>query len=389
MKGIKEILLRTGFLICLAMTMLIISLPTEGTAVAGSVYGSVYEMPVPPAAGNCTRCHDPANHTMINCSKCHDEGKKTPQATLNGGHGGFFVSDTSKPFSTAPVENCLICHKYRTDGGYYYDTCSNCHPEIFGYTSPLTPNPNPRFPLDHTHDTTRLNVYKSQIENFTYTCESCHLQASNYGRIWWQAIPQHNLSTFGSVYSHQSSLSAGCENCHYTTLTTEHYQRTDPATGQPPDCFTCHSSVSPAVKLAIKTKDAACTACHNKVHNLNATPNIPADIPLYSGFRWSQPVPLATWAGESWVPAEFLPDGHLLISNRRSDVIGDQVWNFYNTQLPAKGWSTVDPAPAPGATGFRVKFTKGTASMLIWFYGGSDHANDPVLQQGARIEIIY
>lgn len=390
MKGVKEILLRTGFLICLGLLILIVLLPAEDAAVASSVYGSVYEMPVPLAAGNCTRCHEPADHPMSNCSKCHDEGKKTPAATLSGGHGGLNVSDSAKLVSTAPVGNCLTCHKYRTDGMYFYDTCSNCHPEKFGYTAALTPNPSPRFLLDHTHDSTRLNVYNSQVTpNFTFNCEMCHLQQASYGQKWWPAIPERDLTTFGSASRHQSALAASCGNCHTGALTTEHSGRTASSTGQLMDCYSCHSSTSPAVKTAIKTGNTNCASCHSRAHTQSLSSNIPADISLYSGFQWTHPLPLSTWTGEAWVPAEFLPNGHILISDRRTDVTGDQIWNFYKTDLTAKGWISVDPEPAAGSNNFRIKFTKGTVSILIWYYGGIYHTNEPVLPQGSRIEIIY
>jgi len=368
----KEIFLRTGFLILL--TFFIVSLPEATDAVSASVYSTIYEMPVSPAAGNCSRCHNPAAHPMNNCDSCHDQGQYEPGAVLTGGHGGLNVSDLAKRKSTAPVGSCMTCHTYTNE-------CMGCHPSYYGAANPvLTPDPNPRWPANYSHNATRIDNFVGMDK--TYKCEMCHIQT------WWPSIPQHNLATFGSVYNHSSSISGGCLQCHYTPLTTEHYQRTGP-TGQPLDCFTCHSNPAVSVQLAVKNNETGCGGCHNQAHNLNLTSNVPADIPLFSGFQWTPPVPLATWAGESWAPAEFLPDGYIMISNRRSDVTGDQVWSFYKTRLGAKGWSPVAPEPAPGANNFKVKFTKGSAGILLWYYGGIYHTNDPALQQGARIEIIY
>ncbi len=371
MRSIK--LIGTGFLIFLAL--LVFSPFSAATGAASAI-----EMPIPPAAGNCNKCHSPATHPMNNCSGCHDLGKFEPAAVLAGGHGGFIVSDRRKLLSTAPVGNCLACHSYTNE-------CMGCHPSFHGISNPvLTPDPNPLWAADYIHDATRINNFVGKDN--TYKCEMCHLQQQSYGRNWWPAIPQHNLSVFGTIYSHQSTIGSGCLQCHDAALTREHYQRKGPA-GLPLDCFTCHSSKDNTIRVAIKNRDTGCGACHKQAHNANLTPTIPAEIPLFNGFQWTPPIPLATWTGDTWVPAEFLPGGYRLISSRRSDVTADQVWNYYRSQLVAGGWTPFSPEPADNAKDFRVKFTKGQAGVLIWYYGGIYHSNDPVLPQGARIEIIY
>ncbi|MBE0447667.1 MAG: hypothetical protein IBX64_06160, partial [Actinobacteria bacterium] len=69
---------------------------------------------------------------------------------------------------------------------------------------------------------------------------------------------------------------------------------------------------------------------------------------------------------------------------------GDDVWNFYNAEMSANGWTLASSPPAAGSNFYSVTFTKGTRKAIIWFYGGEDHkVSSPVLATGYRIEILY
>lgn len=373
MVGIKkEILLRTSFLICIAFLLLTISSPLSSATVTTSVYPQ--DMPIPPPAGNCDRCHDFAKHPMNNCNSCHDLAKYEPQASiLAGGHGGLTVSDEGKAISTAPVGNCLVCHTYTNE-------CQACHPSFFGGATELIPDPNPRWPSNYTHDTTRIKRNYVGV-NDTYECEMCHVQNR------WSTIPQHDSTAFGSVYDHQGSIDSRCGECHDAALTREHYRRTDPATGNPLDCFTCHSSVNLQVQQAIAANNRQCSACHTQGHNLNIVSDLPGDVLLYPGLKWTAPLPLSLWQGEPWIEGDTA--GFRMVMSNRSNLSSDGVWAFYRDGMTARGWSVQSPEPVPGSPAFKATFVKGSARIIVWFYGSEDRSGQGTVSSGSRIEIIF
>ncbi|MHB1167479.1 MAG: hypothetical protein ACYC0N_02925, partial [Carboxydocellales bacterium] len=222
----SEHLFKTGLLVCMAFLLVAILAQLSAATVSSAAYP---EMPIPPPEGNCDRCHDYTKHPMSNCNACHDLAKKEPGATIFGGHGGFTVSDESKKISTAPIANCIVCHAYTNE-------CENCHPSYYSSNPPpLILDTNPRFTSDYTHGP--IDIKMNYIGVYaTYQCEMCHVQN------WWLTIPKHNNTTFGSVYDHQGSIDSRCGDCHDSALTREHFRRTNPANGNPLDCYTCHSN---------------------------------------------------------------------------------------------------------------------------------------------------
>ncbi|MHB9095849.1 MAG: hypothetical protein ACYC21_14380 [Eubacteriales bacterium] len=360
--------LKIWFLVCL--TVIVITLPSAATAATTTTPS---EMPIPAISGNCYNCHNAANHPISNCQLCHEHGKYEPDSTLEGGHGGLMMGAGSG--STAPVGSCLVCHAYTNE-------CENCHPSYYyGTPTPLIPDPNPRWPANYTHDATRIDNYVGQ--DYTYQCEMCHIQTE------WPDIPGHNPATFGSPGTHLSTTT-GCEECHYTALTTEHFQRNG-QNGQPLTCYTCHSSVSGAVRQAVKNGDTGCAACHNRVHGTDVLPNtltgIPADVLFYPGLKWTAPMPLSLWQGEPWVEGDTT--GLRTVISNRSALTGDTVWTFYRDGLTSRGWSTTSPVPAVGSTEFKVTFTKGSGLITVWFYGAEYHNGSGSVPTGSRIEIIF
>jgi transcription elongation factor Elf1 len=183
-------------------------------------------------------------------------------------------------------------------------------------------------------------------------------------------------------------LDGRCTTCHINNLFEEHLSNTKTQT-KTLTCDTCHSNTRSEVKEAIATGNKHCAACHQQGHNMSFSEPVPSDIPLYSGFRWSVSLNAGLWAGESWAD-EFSTGGKLLISNRRTDVTGDEVWNFYRTEMSANGWTLASDAPAAGSNFYSVTFTKGTRKAITWFYGGETHsASSPPVPSGYRIEILY
>jgi hypothetical protein len=116
---------------------------------------------------------------------------------------------------------------------------------------------------------------------------------------------------------------------------------------------------------------------------------IPADIPLYAGFKWSIPAEASLWGGEAWMPNEFLTGGKIIISDRRTDISGDAVWEFYVTEMQVNGWSLVSEVPDSGANSYPAEFSKGSRKAVIWFYGGETHGDVTVSTGGYRLEILY
>jgi len=353
-------------LLVLAILMLI-ALPLSVTAVE--------EMPIPATAGNCYRCHDPASHPASNCDGCHDKAVYEPSAGPPGGHGGLNVTDTSKLISTAPVGNCQVCHAY-TDP---WATCWNCHPSLFAGWGPppnLVLNPNTPWPEGYTHDSSRVDNFIGV--DTMYTCEKCHIQD------WWQSIPEHDTS-FGSPSTHLSSTT-GCQTCHSTPLTTEHYRHLDDTTGMPLDCFTCHSSPAAEVKAAVVNKNTGCNDCHSQLHTTSTIPSLPGDILLYPGLAWSSPIELSIWHGEPWV--EGNSSGYRVIFSNRSSLSGDEVWSYYRDSLTARGWSA--PAePTAIDSGFKAAFVKGSEKLAVWFYSAENPSGSRNVYPGSRIALVF
>lgn len=185
-----------------------------------------------------------------------------------------------------------------------------------------------------------------------------------------------------------TALDNKCTTCHINNLIGEHFNNPN-TQAQTWNCDTCHKSTNPVVVGAIVTENKHCAACHRQGHNLLFAETTPVDIPLYSGFQWSVPSDAFMWAGESWIPDEFISGGKVVISNRRTDITGGDVWAFYQSEMAGNGWTLTSDAPAAGSEFFSVTFTKGTHKAIIWFYGGESHTASPVQAGGYRIEILY
>lgn len=127
------------------------------------------------------------------------------------------------------------------------------------------------------HDVALRNIYANQSPPphfVAYSCSACHYTKSHEdgaiaGQPAWYPIDakyncnqchQHNPD---NVTAAHKTTTTGCQDCHSTVLTREHYRdgRVDEL-GSPINCFTCHTSSRPEVKQAITNKDTSCTACH-------------------------------------------------------------------------------------------------------------------------------
>ncbi|KNZ70537.1 putative multiheme cytochrome c [Thermincola ferriacetica] len=365
---------------------------------AVEVTGELIGPPLPPSEpNNCKQCHAgyPVVHPMNNCFGCHGDNE--------------------------PLQDCAFCHptwQTHSDGSVLekYE-CEFCHNPTYSYKIPAHGDINVIHTADVSADCEKCHdrnltvehpKYADPVTLVPYDCNTCHqstketVQQAIYNR-------QTNCSAcHGPTSGHEemhvtTALDANCTTCHINSLTQEHLNnpktQTDPVTGQAKSwtCDTCHASTQPAVVGALSTGNRQCAACHREAHNIMFAETVPADIPLYRKTvgdvvytQWTQPQDASLWAGESWMPDEFLVGGKVVISNRRPDHIGDTVWNFYKTELAAQGWTLASEAPMPGANFFNVTFRKDKHKVMIWFYGGATHnASDQALPAGYRIEVIY
>jgi len=113
---------------------------------------------------------------------------------------------------------------------------------------------------------------------------------------------------------------------------------------------------------------------------------VPADIPLYPGFRWSTLMEASIFTGDSSIPSGY-DLGQVLISNWLTNVTADEVWNYYNNQtnklMTTLGWTLTSVAPAQGAASFTAEYKKGSRYVTIKCYNaGSQGA-------GYRLEMWY
>ena len=132
-----------------------------------------------------------------------------------------------------------------------------------------------------------------------------------------------------------------------------------------------------------------CSRCHSAAHDLLIAATAPNDIPLYAGVKWSLPFDAKIYAGEAWMPVEYLTGGKLLVSNRSTAITGKDIRDHYNTELTSSGWTLASTLPADESNYFDMTFTSGQRKVRISFYGGEDHNASPLVSSGYRLEILY
>jgi len=356
---------------------------------SGTVQVSTGSGTLPPPA-SCTDCHTgyPTSHPVNNCAGCH--GNNEPIQDCASCHTNWGAHSNGSFLSTYKCEYChnntysykIPSHPADIDGIHDTDLaadCQKCHQTSLSVEHPLhTDETGTEYDCRTCHASTVSEVVYA-IDNSLKNCDACHTQSGHQ--------EQHTTT----------ALDSNCTTCHINSLTDEHLNnpttQTDPTTGQikPWNCNTCHASTQATVVGAIDTANRQCAACHQAGHNMNFAEPVPESIPRYAGYTWTAPQNAFLWNGESWMPDEFLVGGKVIISSRRVDVTGDQVWAFYRDEMAALGWTLASDAPPAGANFFNVTFTgDNNHKAVIWFYGGLTHnASDEVLPAGYRIEIIY
>ncbi len=230
-----------------------------------------------------------------------------------------------------------------------------------------------RLDCDTCHAATAPEKVKAAIAAGATDCTACHDFASS-------GDPHEAVHT-------PSGLSWQCTVCHVDSLTQEHMTNWT-ASGYGVGCQSCHGSTNARAVWAIFAGDKRCSACHISAHGQGLAP-APTGIPHYPGYRWSAPIDSTLFAGESWLAPGFGTRGLVVLSDRRTDVGIAQVWAFYRDQMAAAGWSLASGAPVSGDTTFKATFTRGSHSVVVWFYGGEGHTASPVVSTGYRVEVLY
>lgn len=391
---------------------------------------------------NCAACHEGVSHTdgsvlvKFQCLFCHND--KYPDK-IPAGHG-----DISPIHDTALGSDCQACHNqnlsvehplHQDDNGVNYD-CSVCHSDSASQTVKeavsdgikdcsachgANPGDHEQY---HTPTGIEIGCTNCHIDSLTqehlnnpttqtgnsWTCDTCHGTDARQEVLDAISTGNKDCGACHSSANHQvvhqtTNLDDKCTTCHNNNLVDEHL--TNAETQSDPDdptklkgwtCDTCHASTNAVVVGAIATNNIQCAACHRSGHGFGFTENVLADIPLYqnaedpaypNGYIWSPPQDAFIWAGESWMPDEFLVGGKLVMSSRRTGVVAQEVYNYYFGALTAKGWVGTSTAPGFADNFFDVSFTKDRHKAKIIFYGGAYHDASPVVPGGYRIEILY
>lgn len=333
-------------------------------------------------SGGYTDCHvgyPEAGHPMNNCEGCH---------------GG-----------AQPIGECRGCHGYDQHSGSSLQNyfCDYCHNATYSYKIPVHPADNVAYHNTTTNmDTcgqchqTSLSVEHFQRKDSTgaaFTCQTCHNSTNPAVQL---AIANkqkdcgvcHGQATEHEAAHANSVLDNKCTSCHINSLTQEHL--TNEATQAAKlTCDTCHRNNNSSVANAINGADKNCAACHHQGHNLLFGEMVPNDIPLYDGFKWTMSIDAGIFSGDGWVPADYLTNGKLIISNRRGDIDGSKIWSFYENGMAALGWTLISAAPPEGSNNYKVTFTKGNRQATILIFNSDSPDLNQGTNRGNRIEILY
>ncbi|MDA8233752.1 MAG: hypothetical protein M0Z31_02905 [Clostridia bacterium] len=324
-----------------------------------------------PEAAKCYSCHTDLiwkSRAFNYCTYCHFDNVPSGYskyfswrhtgAGLYGGYNTFEnIEKTRHPINDkhlSTTKDCIKCHsRILTDEHFRPESHDNL---------------GKRINCDTCHTSVEPKVREAITKGNT-ACTACHLQTDH------EAV-------------HISGLNSNCQTCHKDSLTGEHLNNST-TTGRNYNCNTCHANTTKEIKRTITVKNLNCSGCHQKAHGIALADNVPADIPLYSGFQWIPPQEASIFIGDSTTPAGY-EAGQMILSNRRKDISIDQIWNFYNQQLSAKGWKIKTGVPAPGSPFFTAEFEKNNRRLTLKGYNTvkSDGTGE-TLNSGYRIEIWY
>jgi len=342
---------------------------------------------------------DDSSQKAVNrdCLKCHFNAAVLPEGPPEHAVYHIAVGSDNMDISGQPHQDCNTCHAdsrlfstiaelAKTPVSQRDYDCFICH--------------NGDFDMEPIH-TAAIDGEGTEIVDLHPGCSTCHAPGSQFSDIVSGIITdiESGADSYDCMECHSGEaldeghagiIDSNCtKTCHKAALTEEHLDNPISQAGnqdEPLSCGTCHNTNDVQVRVAITTGNTDCTACHNFAHNFNIIQQAPNDIPLYPGFQWSSPQSAEIWAGEPW-----MPDGYegamLLISNRRTDVTREGIWNYYKQEMSVNGWTL--PSVNLATDFFTAEFVKNKRKVTIFFYGGENHATAPVVTSGYRLKIMY
>lgn len=238
-----------------------------------------------------------------------------------------------------------------------------------------------------------LSVYGAAT-TYTMNCDTCHLSSDN---IVQTAIANHDTNCLACHPAlpdhdtpHNGGLDNNCQTCHLPKLTQEHLDNPKTAAVHKYDCKTCHSSSAARVQRAIVSGNISCAACHPTLptHKVGIADQVPADIVLYPGFAWSNPMEAALFAGEPTIPYDY-EQGRVVFSNRKTDVTCLQIRQYYKTEMAAAGWTVGPDNDPPFMTSAVIQFTKEDRKVFMRVFNTENVDGSGQQDLGYRIELWY
>ncbi len=342
---------------------------------------------------NCKHCH--TGYTEQFCGYCHNGdasdialGTATPDPSIGAGKECLSChSPTPNAIGPATASNAGVIHQINTgieplslnpENVVTHDilplhnvdnpSCVKCHSSYLTREHNRVSKAGVQLDCSTCHNSTKPEV-KAAVTYKDTNCSACHTSA-------------------GHQAQHASTLDANCQTCHSTTLIDEHLNNQKTTGGKNFDCDTCHANTGTAVKRSIANHNRSCTGCHTQAHNISLVDTIPADIPLYDVFQWSSALEASIFAGDPATPNGYAA-GQLVLSNRKADVTTPQVWNYYQEQLAAKGWTAGSGAPATGASYFATEFQKDGRFLLVRCYNTVLGDGTGGNSSGYRVDLWY
>lgn len=324
----------------------------------------------------------------------------------NNGTGRTYVTNTADIIFSPPAEKVKIIHTYTGYSISYVEaeakldnwvvtpqdsiTCATCHVSASHQSFHST---------DTVLETSCQACHKTNLvtdhqeKNASIICDTCHKSSRQEVK---DAVANGNKNCTACHASsdhetvHSDTLDSNCQTCHTATLTTEHLNNEKTTGGKNYTCDTCHSNTSKQVKRSIASGDISCAGCHttSQTHNIQLADQVPADIPLDSGFLWSAPMEASLYTGEPTTPTGY-DNGQMILSKRRANVTAAQVWSWVYGQFTAKSWVLNSPAPAENPGSFSVEFKKGSRFVTVKSYNSPTSADTVPTSLGNRTELWY
>lgn len=292
-------------------------------------------------AYDCNTCHKSIRPDVQQAISGHNRACSACHGTAGAGH--------QQAHNGTLAADCLVCHKANISDEHLANSktqdkrlyCGTCH--------------------DSADPAVQLAISTNNL-----SCDGCHAGVGDHEAV------------------HTSGIDTACQGCHGATLTSDHITA---RTQLGLDCDTCHQSQRPEVAAAVQLRQKDCNFCHASAHNTNLLKKIPEKIPLHPAYFWSEPFNSSIFAAEDWLNG-YIPGGNVLISNRRNDSLAD-IWNWYKTEMAARGWTLMSPEPEAAAVSFKATFQQGDSQATVYYYSTERKNGGPVVSAGARLEIIY